>query len=74
MLTRTETSKLYIASFFARKPYSLCVPTDRRTTVVGKGLEMWVATTVDHQNELVNKIYECLLSRLERGTSTQVTV
>jgi hypothetical protein len=45
-LTRTEASKLYLASFFARTLYSLCVPTDRRKTVVGKGLEMWVATAV----------------------------
>jgi len=50
-LTRPETSKLYLASFFARTPYSLYVPTGRRKTVVGKVLEMWVANAVDHQDE-----------------------
>jgi hypothetical protein len=49
------------------------LPIDRRKTVVGKVKEMWVATAVDHQDESVYQMYDCLLSRLKWETSLSGT-
>jgi len=37
--------------------------------VVDKGLEMWVAIAVDHQDESVYQMYDYLLSQLKWETS-----